>query len=293
LSLTTRCPACLSLDVVPVQPIGWSCRNCGARFTTEGGQILVQPRSGRGRAWLIAAGVVTACLAAGLWALRDPEPVAPPAPAAATPTEVPPPAAVTAPVSNGPAQAELVDVRDASTNLGDRYWLMTYRNTGGSTIDRPGVVVKLFDAAGAVVKEETGSGPRDQIEPGGSIPMFVLIHEPPKHARAEVSVMPPVAATRPSWKVPLQAEGLGHKRQPLGATVVVGELVNPHGASARFIDVVVVGVDDGGRPVSWGSGIPSADTLPAGARAAFQVRMGTFEIEPPTRYQAYAVANVK
>jgi hypothetical protein len=121
----------------------------------------------------------------------------------------------------------------------------------------------------------------------------VLKNDAPKGARAEVVPVPPQVATREPWKRALQVEGLAHKKQMLGATSVVGEVVHSGKGNARFIEVIVVGVDAAGHPVSWGSGMPMTESLPPGGRSPFQVRMGTFEVEAPVDYKGFALGNVK
>ena len=195
------------------------------------------------------------------------------------------------------ARAEITDVREGTNAAGARFWLMTYHNAGGAPIDRPGVVVRISDATGKVLREEGGDGPRDVLPPGESMPAFVLMADPPSglppDARVQVEAVPPQAAVRDAWKIPLKVEGVVTKPQALGGTLVVGRIINPHRGRARFVEVRVVGVDAAGHPVSWAQGLPDIEDLDPGVEAPFQVRAGSFEIEAPARYEAYALGNVR
>jgi hypothetical protein len=291
-SLSTRCPSCQSLDVVAngdqAGSSSWTCRNCGARFRFEAERTVLEARPGSasGRWWAIGALLVVGG-AGAWWATRAPDT------APATPVEPAPSKPAGPALGEGTPAAEIADLREGTTSLGGRYWLMTYKNTGTAVIDRPSVLVKLTDAAGKPVGEETGQGTRDQLAPGESMPCFVLKNDAPKGARAEVVPAPPQVATREPWKQALQVEGLAHKKQMLGATSVVGEVIHTGKGNARFIEVIVVGVDAAGHPVSWGSGMPMTEALPSGGRSPFQVRMGTFEVEAPVDYKGFALGNVK
>ncbi len=295
MSLSTRCPSCQSLDVVAngdqAGVSSWTCRNCGARFRFEAERTVLEARpSSSAPKWALGALAAVGLAGGGWWMVRTPDASSPPAAS----TEPAAPARPAGPaLGEGTPAAAITDLREGTTSLGGRYWLMTYKNTGTAVIDRPSVLVKLTDAAGKPVGEETGQGTRDQLAPGESMPCFVLKNDAPKGARAEVVPVPPQVATREPWKQPLQVEGLAHKKQMLGATSVVGEVIHTGKGNARFIEVIVVGVDAAGHPVSWGSGMPMTEALPSGGRSPFQVRMGTFEVEPPVDYQGYALGNVK
>lgn len=292
--MNPRCPTCQSLDVDRGEPL--TCRACGTTWRLENGAPVAVSRPAGARSTtrvptLIAAAVAGALVVGGYWML---------APEGTTPVTPPPPpvtAEPAAPKPDGAPTAAIEDLREGKTAIGGRFWIMTYRNTGTVPIERPGVVVRLTDAGGKVLHEEAGDGPRELLQPGEAMPAFVLMGELPKgvpaDARAQVEVTPPVAAARDAWKIALTVEGIVTKEQPLGGTLVIGRVINPHRGAARFVEVRVVGVDAEGHPVSWGQGLPTVADLEPGAEAPFQVRAGSFETEKPARYEAYALANVR
>jgi serine protease Do len=69
------------------------------------------------------------------------------------PVEPAPPSKPAGPaLGEGTPAAEIADLREGTTSLGGRYWLMTYKNTGTAVIDRPSVLVKLTDRREFIAK---------------------------------------------------------------------------------------------------------------------------------------------
>ncbi len=279
---TLRCPHCRSLDVT-VTGAAATCNACGrASKAVDGALVADAARSPYLPALAVA---VAAAIGVAWWGSREvPVADAPAAPAAPTA-----PAVV---VPTGPAAATLTDVRDGPAGE-SHFWLATYTNSGGEPIREPAVHVRLLDPAGAVLKELSGDVVRVELKPGESAPAFVVGSDLPAYAKAEVVAAPLVKAEGEPWKLPLTVAGLADKQLALGATIVAGQLTNPHAKRARFVDVHVVGVDKAGHPVAWASGLSAIPDLAPGATAGFQVRFGAFVLEPPDHYVAWAQANLK
>lgn len=272
-----RCPSCRSLDVVVDAEVG-ACAACGARFSLSASA----PTRGRRPLFLLLGVIVVAV--AGVMTMRQLS--------GRSTSAAGGPAAVTADAAKGEAKAEVQHVREGNTLVGGRYWLMSYVNTGGASIDKPSILVRLVGADGAVLREEKVWVARERIGPGESMPAMLLVDDPPPGSRAEITPGPITPSEGDPWKVPLTVEGLAHKALPLGATMVVGEVINPHPHRARFVEVVVVGLDGQGHPVSWGTGLRGGGELEGEARSPFQVRLGAFEVETPVRYEAWAQGNL-
>lgn len=282
---TLRCPHCRSLDVT-VTGAAALCNACGKASKQVDGALVAE--GGRSPYLPVLAVAVAAAVGVAWWGSRETSVTDAPS----APTE---PTAADAPsvvVPTGPAAATLTDVRDGPAGE-SHFWLATYTNSGGEPIREPAVHVRLLDAAGAVLTELSGDVVRAELKPGESAPVFVVGSDLPAYAKAEVVAAPLVKAEGEPWKQPLTVAGLADKQLALGATIVAGQLTNPHPKRARFIDVHVVGVDKAGHPVAWASGLSAIPDLAPGATAGFQVRFGAFVLEPPDHYVAWAQANLK
>ncbi len=285
---TLRCPHCRSLDVT-VTGASATCNACGRASRLVDGALVAD--AARPPYLPILALAVAVAVGVAWWGSREAG-----APATSEPSPAGAPGgAPTAPafvVPTGPASAELSDVRDGPAGE-SHFWLATYTNAGGEPIREPAVHVRLLDTAGALLTELSGDVVRAELQPGESAPAFVVGSDLPAYAKAEVVAAPLKKAEGQPWKQPLKVAGLADKQLALGATIVAGQLTNPHALRARFVDVHVVGVDKEGNPVAWASGLSPIPDLAPGATVGFQVRFGAFVLEPPDHYVAWAEANLK
>ncbi|MEM1415510.1 MAG: hypothetical protein AAGH15_11445 [Myxococcota bacterium] len=186
-------------------------------------------------------------------------------------------------------KAELRHLRDAVNRSGARFWIGEIVNVGELAIERPAIVVSLFDEAGARVGEQSGYARREVLAPGDAVPVLALITHPPAFARAEV-VLRELQPQRYSRVADLQVVESRVLEGSFGGKNVVGTVRNPTEGPVRFPKVLVVGRDAGGHPVALADGFATDRNLAAGQTTGFSVRVGTFTIEEPARWEVNAFA---
>lgn len=207
--------------------------------------------------------------------------VAPETPEAPAPADAPPAAAPT---------AVLGEVVEGTTSIGGRFWIADYANTGTVTIDRPSIVVSGFDAAGARLVEQAGYATRARLEPGERTVVLALLPEPPAGlARTEVAVHPPTVSAYIAPEVVLEVTEFSERATFGSMHELVGTVHNTSPEHVRFVRLVAVGRDAGGRPVSFTTSIPSRTDLDADQSSGFTMQVGVFEAVRPARWEIVAV----
>ncbi len=191
------------------------------------------------------------------------------------------------------ARAELRNVAEGTTMIGGKFWLADYVNVGDAPIERPSVVVSLFDAAGTRVGEQRGFAEREWLAPGASTAILVLVSSPPVYARAEMAAVGPEAAGAIDPQVGLEVLGVTERAD--GSSVhrkLTGTVRNGAPHPLRFPQVVAIGRSASGAPVSIANGYAtSSREIPAGGESGFELSVGTFEIERPARWELFGVGS--
>jgi hypothetical protein len=193
------------------------------------------------------------------------------------------------PVPHGKAELKGT-VKGEVAATGAHFWLTTYVNAGENPIDKPAVVVSLFDESGARTGEQAGWAERDVLEPGESAPVLVMVGQPPRYARAEVVPREPTPPRYPSTQMPVvvtehtvQPQAFGNRRS------VVGTVKNERDGALKFVKIVAVGRDATGKIVSYATSFATKKVLGPGEESGFKVDMGTFELAEPVRYELSAM----
>ena len=313
------CPRCGSTVSSAAVGDNYQCAHCQTRFVlvraTEGSQAVVVRAAAPGRGARVAVVVVGAVVVGAMlasWALRPQAaeraregagvPRAAERRAAAegaalqrgASVDVPAVGAVEVAVAEAapppPPQAELRGTIQGTLSIGGHYWLTTYANVGATAIGRPSVGVSLFDAGGKRVGEEQGFAEVSVLEPGATVPVLVLASAPPAYARAEIAPVAPEAASYETPDVPVSVREMTVQAGGLGRSECVGTVVNESGGPVEFTKVLVIGRDAEGALVSYAYGYATTTALAAGAESGFKVSLGTWEVRPPVKYEALALA---
>jgi hypothetical protein len=187
-------------------------------------------------------------------------------------------------------KASLARVREGRTSIGGLFWLATYTNSGTVPIADPSAVASLFDATGKRVAEQPGYAVKKLLAPGESTPMLILVANAPKFAKAVVNLRDPEAPryARDVLTPAVKEFTVGKGRFGRSA---VGTVRNDQQTALRFIQIVVVGRDAQGDIVSYADGYATAKQLAPGQESGFDISLGTFEIEKPAKWEAFAVAS--
>ncbi|MBK8265487.1 MAG: hypothetical protein IPK80_29685 [Nannocystis sp.] len=315
------CPRCGS--TVSHAGVGgtFQCAHCETRFLVAqaagGGRsvTIVQQGGARGGGAVVAAvvlgAVVVAAMAAGFLAIRSsadaPVRASSSRPVAAarvdggsergkieeiekiekiekieaSPAAAPPP----------PPQATLEGTRHGKTSIGGEFWLTTYVNSGEVAIEGPAAVVSMFDETDRRVGEETGYAVASVLAPGDKVPLMVLAAKPPKYARVEVAPAPPRPRGYAAAPLPMKVREMSVQAGSFGRSEAVGTVVNEGEAAAAFTKVTVIGRSSSGEMVSYASGFATTTSAIApGDESGFKISMGTWEVEAPATYEAFALA---
>ena len=314
------CPRCGSTVSSAAVGDTYQCAHCQTRFVlvraNQGSQAVVVRAAPSGRGARVALAVAGAAVALGgvvavralgphdvpKGAMGAGEVAAPRGPArVALATAAPPsggegaaPAGASVAVAEAapppPPQAELQGTIRGTLSIGGHYWLTNYVNVGAIPIGRPSVGVSLFDEGGKRVGEERGFAEVSVLEPGASVPVLVLASAPPAYARAEIAPVAPEAARYETPDVPVSVREMTVQAGSLGRSECVGTVVNESGGPVEFTKVLVTGRDAEGALVSFANGYATTTALAAGAESGFKVSIGTWEVRPPVKYEAWALA---
>jgi hypothetical protein len=290
------CPSCGSADLEGRSASDYRCNHCGTFFVAKpaapdpAAPEPIMPRwtkeaRPRRPAPFIVAGVLVALVVVGattsMVILRSGS-VAPPPPAYEPPPSTYEPAS---------ASAELGAQIDGTTRNGLRFWLIDYRNTGIAEITNAGVVVSLFDASGARVAEQTGYSTVKRLQPGKRTTILVLLNTAVTQQRAEISMMKPSSSSYGLPEVELTVSDFRENPTFGSLRDIIGTVRNPNKRQVRFVNVLIVGRDSNEQPVSYATGTASQSEIDAGGQSGFSVGVGTFEVEPPKKWEVTVVGS--
>ncbi|HEU4409457.1 MAG TPA: FxLYD domain-containing protein [Polyangiaceae bacterium] len=294
--VAVQCPHCSSTKVAEYDGRHYRCGHCGSMFlraTTGPGEPPAPPPAKKASpapwvalALIVPLGLVGLAGATGgvLYLTKRRSAVAP---GPRTPLPHRPPNTVSAPAPE-PPKARLASVREGRTIVKGAFWLVSYENVGKTPIGRPSVRVSLFDAAGRRLTEQQGWARRQILPPGESTVVLVSVPDVPAFARSEVAPQEPEAPQ--GWEKEAGVSVAEFTVQPRGSSAdVVGTVKNDGASTLRFVQAVVVGRGADGTPVSYGDGYASVKELAPRASSGFKVSLGTWQIEPPLRYEVFAV----
>ena len=262
------------------------CAYCGARYSVTAGAWAPQPARSSNSALLIAIGVpllfvVLVVFGGAFFLLTASDHAAPPyidtppdidvLPAVdaknrhhvSTPAPPPDPA-------DEPLTAEFVFHGTQKSHNTTFYVLGEVTNTSEVTIDKPEIMVVLLDDAGKEVGLHNGFAAYDNLAPGESSPVEVLVMDPQPHAKLRFET-----SLRKSTYIVPHLEGLvleadAPTREQFRGIVHTGKVHNRSGTPAKFVQVFCLARDDVGKLLDVDMTFVKAETLAAGESARFQ-----------------------
>jgi len=317
------CPRCNSTDVAASAGDTYTCNHCHTKFFVERGRTRMQgehggwaagqappiahaPRpapSGRGAlvavvvAGLVAVGIAAAVMTTVRQTMETHVETLSKSVVSGTPaksgeigkTKSKGGVVEVKPVPHGKAELSGT-VKGEVASTGAHFWLTTYANVGETPIDKPAVVVSLFDESGTRTGEQAGWAEREVLEPGESAPVLVMVGYPPRYTRAEVVPREPTPPRYPSKQMPVVVTE--HTVQPKAfgkGRSVIGTVKNEREGTLKFVKIVAVGRDAAGKIVSYATSFATKKVLGPGEESGFKVEMGTFELAEPVRYELSAM----
>lgn len=297
------CPSCQApVTAAPSADGDYTCGYCGGMFRRSVAQsppIVVANSSGNQAApaspatkstSILAAGIAAALLVAGAVAALAlvpneapeqprPQPASPSAvrPLSTAPAANPNPTASAAPVK---VEVEPEVAPSASFEFHSKYGsvessyyvLGVVTNTSPFPIDHPKVNAVLLDAEGKEVGTDFGFAVADVLDAGASTPIKILVSDPPDHAEVRYEIV----AKKPFY-VPAQVSGLRVEPMPPRSTPygkhrfeIEGKVFNEGSQPAKFVEVVITGVDAEGKIVALDTTFADGDVLAPGSMARFK-----------------------
>lgn len=184
-------------------------------------------------------------------------------------------------------KAKLTDKRGGQSKLGIPFWLARYHNVGKVRIQRPSVVLELFDAQGNVVAEKTGWAKRESLEPGEQTPVLIPFVSVPAHARWGMKAVIPEPEGVVPVKVAVRTFDSKVVQTPSGKKLK-GKIQNNTELTLDFVEVVVEGLNESKELVALAQGQLPAGSVAPGAAVNFEVPLGAFELDAPKTYLPFA-----
>ena len=244
----------------------------------------------------VVAGVIAAVLlmagAIGALALMPAEAQDPSRPEVPSPSPVEPlsSAPVTTPVANpnprasAPAPAKVKvepEVAPSATfefhskygSSGTSYYILgEVTNTSPFAIGQPKVNVVLLDAQGQEVGTDFGFAEADALDAGASAPIKILVSDPPEHAEIRYELVPKKPFYIPAKVSGLRVEPMPPKAARFGNNrfEIEGKVFNEGEQPAKFVEVVIKGVNAEGKIVGLDSTYADGDVLAPGSMARFK-----------------------
>ena len=295
---TLRCPACGAPDTSVADAYGvHRCEHCGVAYRLgeqDGLPVQVGATAARSAAvptTVAVLGIILILVGAGLafvlLALNaDQIEVAPPVPVAAqvpataeTPATAELPATAETPATaelpataEAPATAQVTVYGTAPGYQTSFYVLAEVKNTSPFPISKPELTVVLKDASGAELARDHGYAELEELAPGASSPVRILVSQPPAYQDLAVEVAPRRATFAPALAPGLTVvDTLPPAEGRPGRYKLTGKVHNGGSAPARFLKVVVVARDAQGAIIALDDTFASTDGLPPGGDARFEL----------------------
>jgi len=185
---------------------------------------------------------------------------------------------------------EVVHQVAGTTTNGGRYWIFELRNTAGTEVFKPHVMVSLFDAEGKRVAEQGGWSYQHRLNPGEQTHVMVFMSEPP------VAGVTEQITTLASGDGRFVTEQLALKiadfkvSKKYSQYQIIGDVTNQHQVMVKYPRVVVVALNEAGQVIGQGQSFSTLKALQAGEGSGFKVGVGTFLTAEPASWRVYALA---
>lgn len=152
------------------------------------------------------------------------------------------------------------------------YVLGTVTNTSPFAIGQPKVNVVLLDAEGKEVGTDFGFAEADALDAGASAPIKILVSDPPEHTEIRYELVPKKPYYIPPKVAGLRVEPMPPKAARFGNNrfEIEGKVFNEGDQPAKFVEVLIKGVNAEGKIVAVDSTFADGEVLAPGSMARFK-----------------------
>ncbi len=196
--------------------------------------------------------------------------------------------------SEPPLSAEVRDVVPVYTSIGSIFFVGEIHNTGSRPIAKPEVIISLLDENGKRLLFESGYPVFDVIPANSSVPVVVLVSDPPPTWRSFEVFIQAQAATGGEFMsyttfVPSAVE---MSRDELGYYVITGDVTNTGKSKAEYVQVIASLYDEEGKIVGAASAYIAQTRLDPQGLSSFNVRIMNASA-PPVAYRLQFVGHAR
>ena len=302
--MTIECPSCGFVGATLSAEGTRTCSRCGNKWDAPleypARPPVAPPRRSRWKpnaerveqAVLAVVLVAVFGLCALVWAISETAPLWVERPAA---NDV---AAVPSPGSNAPPKRPIEGTAAIGPNVGQgrsrdaAWWLVEYRNTGGTTIALPQVELSLATLDG--VGREVYPATIDALPPGHSTWLLLRAGTWQHDAAATFKVIGPHAAL-PSDAVftRLDVTHLEWVKQSKNDGVLRCDVANALDHQVTFYSVSAVGFNLDGTPCAYAQAFPPMRPLSPGESLTIELPTGIWQSELPATWEVHAWAHYR
>ena len=186
------------------------------------------------------------------------------------------------PDSETPLSAEARDVIPVYTSIGSIYFVGEIFNTGSRPIAKPEVIISLLDESGKRLLFESGYPVHDVIPAYGSVPVVVLVSNPPPVWNSFEVFIQAQAATGKEFMaytgfVPSDVQ---IDRDEFDYYVITGDVKNTGESKAEFVQVVASLYDQEGKIVGAANAYIAQTKMDPQGLSSFSVRIMNVSAAP-------------
>lgn len=174
------------------------------------------------------------------------------------------------------------------TSQGGLYWIFGVENVGEEVLNRPGVVVSLFDEEGRRIAEQSGWAALTSLKSGGQTEVLVFLSEPPESiASFEINTLASKPNQFNSPPVPLEVKTFTVNERN-DAFELIGDVQNSSATAVKYSRIYAVARNNAGEPIGMGNAFATQKDLNAGEISGFKLRVGAFLTGQPSEWTLWA-----
>ncbi|WP_154223583.1 hypothetical protein [Marinicella rhabdoformis] len=183
-------------------------------------------------------------------------------------------------------------VKGETANKG-LYWIFSVKNSSQVqdnqvTLNRPGVVVSLFDKEGKRLAEQSGWSALHTLAPTEETEVLVFLPESPDGVESiEINTLAS-APNQFSQKQELLQVTDFSVNEKNGAFEIIGDVKNSNDYPVKYTRVLAVARNQAGEPIGLGNAFATIKNLNASETSGFKIRVGTFLKGQPDHWTLWA-----
>ncbi len=187
--------------------------------------------------------------------------------------------------------AELLSIKSqvkGETSNKGLYWIFSVKNNSEEILNRPGVVVSLFDADGKRLAEQSGWSALLMLKAGKETEVLVFLPEAPAGIESiEISTLAsqPNTFSQPQELLQVTDFSVNEKN---GAYEIIGDVKNANAFPVKYTRVLAVARNQAGEPIGLGNAFATIKNLNAGESSGFKIRVGAFLLGTPDHWTLWS-----